>query len=99
MKADLTALDLSRLRSVYLDDGTDLLDALIARGRGSDVLMTMVDGVERYRRGRLADLRRSHAAELAAKTAAASRSAGKDASSAAAEITEALRSHYARLAQ
>lgn len=99
MKADLTALDLSRLRSVYLDDDTELLDALIARGLGSDVLMTMVDGAERYRRGRLADLRRSHAAELAAKTAAASRSAGKDASSAAAEITEALRSHYAGLAQ
>lgn len=99
MKADLVALDLSRLRGIYLDRDTDLLGAVIARGLGSDVLMTMVDGVERYRRGRLADLRRNQAAELAAKAAEASRSAGKDAALAAAEIAEALRSHYARLAQ
>ena len=99
MKADLIALDLSRLRGTYLDEDTDLIGAVIARGVGSDVVMTMVDGIERYRRGRLADLRRGGAAELAAKTAAASRSAGRDAPLAAAEIAEALRSHYARLAQ
>lgn len=98
LKADLMALDLSRLRDTYLDKDTDLLDAIPARGLGSDVLMTMVDGVERYRRGKLVDQRRNHAAKLAAETAAASRSAGKDASSAATEIAEALRSHYARLA-
>lgn len=94
MKADLMALDLSRLRGAYLDDDTDLLDALIARGLGSDVLMTMVDGIERYRRG-TCDQRRKQAAELAAKTAAASRSAGEDAFSVAAEIAEVLRNHYA----
>ncbi|WP_200883895.1 amidohydrolase family protein [Rhizobium sp. YS-1r] len=99
MKADLVALDLSRLRGTYLDQDTDLLGAVIARGLGSDVLMTVVDGVERYRRGRLADLRRNQAAELAAKAAAASRSVGEDGSFAAAEIAEALRSHYVRLAQ
>jgi cytosine/adenosine deaminase-related metal-dependent hydrolase len=98
LKADLMALDLSRLRGTYLDQDTDLLGAILARGLGSDVLMTMVDGVERYRRGKLADQRRNHAAELASETAAASRSASNDASSAAAEIAEALRSHYARLA-
>lgn len=94
MKADLLALDLSRLRGAYLDDDADLLGMVIARGLGSDVLMTMVNGVDRYRRG-TCDQRRKQAAELAAKTAAASRSAGEDAFSAAAEIAEAIRNHYA----
>jgi len=94
MKADLMALDLSRLRGAYLDDDADLLDTAMARGLGSDVLMTMVNGVDRYRRG-TCDQRRRQAAELAARTAAASRSAGEDASAAASEITEALRSHFA----
>lgn len=98
LKADLMALDLSRLRGTYLDKDTDLLGAILARGLGSDVLMTMVGGVECYRRGGLAAQRRNHAAERASETAAASRSTGEDASSAAAEIAEALRSHYARLA-
>ena len=99
MKADITAIDLSRLRGTYLDDDVNLLDAVIARGLGSDVLMTMVDGIDRYRRGRLADDRRKCAAKLAAEAAAASRSAGEYASMAAAEIAEALRKHYAGLAR
>ena len=94
MKADLMAVDLSRLRGAYLDDDADLLGTVMARGLGLDVLMTIVGGVERYRRG-TCDQRRKQAAELAARTAAASRSAGEDASSAATEIAEALRNHYA----
>jgi 5-methylthioadenosine/S-adenosylhomocysteine deaminase len=99
MKADIIALDLSRLRGAYLDVDADLLSAIIARGLGSDILMTMVDGIERYRRGRHADQRRRQAARLAAKTAAASRKASGSASLAATEIAEALRCHYARLAR
>jgi cytosine/adenosine deaminase-related metal-dependent hydrolase len=42
--ADLVALDLTHVRAPYLDRDTPLLDAVIARGRGADVALTMVGG-------------------------------------------------------
>lgn len=92
LRADLVAIDLSRLSGSYLDADTDLLEAVMARGKGEDVLMTMVEGVERYRRGN--DRRRREAAVTAAASAKAARCSGESARLAGEEIAQALRHHY-----
>ena len=94
MKADLVAIELSRLSGSYLDADTDLLEAVMARGRGADVLMTVVDGMVRYQRG--ADERRREAAITAAASAKSARSVGDAARRASEEIAEALRKHCRR---
>ncbi|MCJ8143952.1 amidohydrolase family protein [Ancylobacter sp. A5.8] len=94
LRADLVALDLSRLRGAYLDTDTGLVEAVMARACGADVVMTMVEGEERYRRGpAAADIRRG-AADLAASAAFAARDIGAPARRAAEEIAQALRRHY-----
>jgi len=54
--ADLTAMSLANVRGAYLDPDTALLDALVARGRGADVALTMVAGKVLYRDGILTNL-------------------------------------------
>lgn len=92
MRADLIALDLSRISGSYLDADADILEAVLARGKGADVLLTLVDGVERYSRG--ANERRRDAANMAAATVMSARSIGDTARHASEELAEALRSHY-----
>lgn len=89
LKADLAALDLARIRGAYLDADADLLDAVMARGCGADVALTMVDGEVIYRRGEATE------AFGASATARAARSAGPGTSEASEAIATALRRHYA----
>jgi 5-methylthioadenosine/S-adenosylhomocysteine deaminase len=49
--ADLTAISLDATRGVYLDPDMSLVEALVARGRGADVRLTMVGGRVLYRDG------------------------------------------------
>lgn len=50
-EADLTCMALARTRGCYLDADMPLLEALVARARGSDVMLTMVGGRVLYRDG------------------------------------------------
>jgi cytosine/adenosine deaminase-related metal-dependent hydrolase len=92
MKADIIAVDLSRLAGSYLDSDTAILDAVVARAKGEDVLLTIVHGIERYRRGK--NELRHEAAVRAGAMARSVRSIGEAASGASEEIADALRNHY-----
>ncbi len=92
-KADLVALDLSTARGAYLDPETSVFEAVMARGTGRDVVITMVGGRVLYRNGRLTEADMGEARRLAEKTAAETRSTSAD-REAAGEFAEALRSHY-----
>jgi cytosine/adenosine deaminase-related metal-dependent hydrolase len=50
--ADLMALTLAPVRGVHLDPGIPLLDAVLTRGAGRHVSLTMVDGHLLYRDGK-----------------------------------------------
>ena len=43
-RADLVLIDLDRIEDPYLHPGTDIVDALLYRGKGLDVDTVMVDG-------------------------------------------------------
>ena len=43
-RADMVLLNLERISEPYLDPGTNIVDALVYRGRGSDVDTVIVDG-------------------------------------------------------
>lgn len=95
MKADLVALDLRRLSGAYLDADTRPLDAVMARGCGRDVVLTMVGGVVCFERsGQKALGKTGPAAGTAAASARTARSAGAGAGGQAEEIATALRRHY-----
>ena len=72
-RADLVALSLDRARQPYLDPDMPLIDALLARARGDDVQMTMVDGEILYRNGALTGLDKPAIAAEAADAARAAR--------------------------
>lgn len=93
-RADLVALDLAGVGGAYLDEDRDILDAVLARGCGRDVILTMVDGTVRYRRGE-ADAVRDEARRSARASAIEARGAGPAAQAAAEEIAQAVRAHYA----
>lgn len=97
-RADLTALSLARLQHPYVDPGVPLLDLVLARGRGADVRLTMVDGTIRYRDGALTALDR---ADIEARVRAGAAAAAAPAEPALAvlvpELRAHLRRHYARL--
>ncbi|MDX6805950.1 amidohydrolase family protein [Terrihabitans rhizophilus] len=94
MKADLIALDLANVRGAYLEAEADVLDAVLARGCGRDIALTMVEGQVCYRRG--ASSEQLDAARTdAAVTAMRARSRHPTASSAAETIVDAVRKHYA----
>jgi len=96
--ADLVAIDLGRAREPYLSPQMPLLDAMLARGCGADVRLTMVDGRILYRDGELPHLDR-HA--LAAQAADAARRAEAPLEADDRARTDALRerlvAHYAGL--
>ncbi len=71
--ADLTAVSLDRVRTPYLDPDMPILEAFLARARGADVRLTMVDGRILYRDGAWIGTDRDEAMEHAARAAAAAR--------------------------
>lgn len=93
LKADLVAIDLSAAEGGYLDPGVEILEAILARATGRDVVMTMVDGRILYRNGALLG------ADVEAIRAKAMRSAAQTRLDAetrkrTANLSEALRQHY-----
>lgn len=54
--ADMTAMSSKNTTGAYLDSDMPLIDALVARGRGSDVTLTMVAGKVLYHNGKLTEL-------------------------------------------
>ncbi len=72
-RADLVAMSLARVRTPYLDPDMPLAEALVARGRGADVTMTMVAGRVLFRDGRFPHLDHAAIAEAAGTAAAAAR--------------------------
>ena len=92
-KADLIALDLSNIRGAYLDPEMALREAIMARGTGRDVIMTMVGGRVLYRDGQLTEAVMGEARRLAENTAAGTRLTAAD-REAASELAEALRRFY-----
>jgi 5-methylthioadenosine/S-adenosylhomocysteine deaminase len=97
--ADLIAIDLHRIKGAWLDPDTDLLDAVMARGSGQDVILTMVAGRMLYHRGEFLSADYHAAAGMAAASARSTRSAGHDASAAAQELKIALRAAYSGVEQ
>lgn len=92
-KADLIAMDMSRISGAYLDADIDILDVVMARGTGRDIVMTMVDGSILCRDGVFLHADIDEARRAAEETARASR---LDSSrwQAADELASALRRHY-----
>jgi cytosine/adenosine deaminase-related metal-dependent hydrolase len=72
-RADLVAVSLARIRGAYLDPDMPLPDALVFRGRGHDVRLTMVDGRVCYRDGVFPHLDPDAIPTAAAETARAAR--------------------------
>ncbi len=72
-RADLVALSLDRARQPYLDPDMPLIDALLARARGDDIRLTMVDGDILYRGRALTGLDKPAIAAEAADAARAAR--------------------------
>jgi 5-methylthioadenosine/S-adenosylhomocysteine deaminase len=92
-RADLVAIDLSRIRGAYLDPDMPMFEAILARGTGRDVVMTMVGGRVLYQNGCFAEANMEEARRLAENTAAETRSTPAD-RDAAGVLAEALRGHY-----
>jgi len=97
--ADLVAIDLHRIKGAWLDPDTDLLDAVMSRGSGHDVILTMVAGRMLYHRGEFLSADYHATAEMAAASARSARSAGHHASAAAQEVKTVLRRTYGGLEQ
>jgi 5-methylthioadenosine/S-adenosylhomocysteine deaminase len=94
--ADVIAVDLQRIRGAWLDPDTDLLDAIMSRGSGQDVVLTMVAGRMLYHHEQFLCGDYRLAAEQAAASARSARSAGDQALSATEELKAALRHTYAQ---
>ncbi len=93
-RADFVAIGLERIRGAFLDPDMDLVEAVLARGSGRDVVLTVVAGRVLYRHGTFPSADLAKAREEAAATARAARSAGAQAERAASELRSALRAHY-----
>ena len=61
-RADMVLLNLENISEPYLDPDTDIVDALIYRGRGSDVDTVIVDGAVLLRDGKHAKVDRAEVA-------------------------------------
>jgi len=94
-RADLVAISLVRTCAPYLDPDMPLVAALLARARGSDVRLTMVDGRILYRDGRLTGLDMAEIEQAAADAARRARLPADAASRERAQQLDAhLRRHY-----
>lgn len=71
-RADLAAFSLKPTRAPYLDTDMPLVDAFLARGRGADARLTMVEGKILYQDGRFTD---TDLAEVEARAAEAAHAA------------------------
>lgn len=91
-KADLIALDISRVRGAYLDPDADLLRVILARATGSDISLVMVNGVERH--SSEASALTSEILAQARSAAFSARTSGPGAAEAAEQIADRLRAHY-----
>jgi cytosine/adenosine deaminase-related metal-dependent hydrolase len=89
-RADVVAFSLKRTREPYLDEDMPVLEAFLARGQGSDAVMTMVNGRILYRDGRYTDL---SIESLEADAAAVARAARRPADPANVARTRRYRSH------
>jgi 5-methylthioadenosine/S-adenosylhomocysteine deaminase len=93
LKADLVAIDLSAAEGIYLDPGVQVLEAILARATGRDVVMTMVDGRILYQNGTLIGADADRVRAKAMRTAAETRP-DAEIRRLAANLSEALRQHY-----
>jgi len=95
-RADLVAISLKRTCSPYLDPDMPLIEAVLARARGSDVRLTMVDGRIVYRDGELPGLDMDEIERAAAAAACRARRPTDGASrERTAQLDGQLRRHYA----
>jgi len=93
-KADLVAIDLADSEGAYLDPQMPMLEAMLARASGRDVVMTMVGGRILHRRSASTTAGAESIRAAARQTAAETRlDAGTR--QLAGELAEALRRHYA----
>ena len=94
-RADLAAFSLKHTREPYLDADMPLVEAFLARGRGADARLTMVEGKILYQDGRFTD---TNLAEIEARAAEAAHAARDPADPANRERTrrfqQHLRDHY-----
>lgn len=94
-RADLIAISLQRTSLPYLDTDMPLLEAFLARGQGSDVRLTMVEGRILYRDGRLLGLDLAEIEQAAVSTARMARRPKDPANrDQALKLHNHLRSHY-----
>ncbi|HEY7246970.1 MAG TPA: amidohydrolase family protein [Xanthobacteraceae bacterium] len=97
--ADLVAVSLARTRHPLLDADMPLLEALLARARGSDVRLTMVDGRILYDRGNFPHLDLSQVEQAAVRSARNARRPGDPrAYHRAAGLSVQLHRHYSCVA-
>lgn len=94
-RADLIAINLKTIRGAYLDQDIPLLPAVMARGSGRDIVLTMVEGRILYRNGASTAGDLEEAQNAAREAASAARTAGPQAPGAAEELAGKLRAHYA----
>ena len=93
-RADLTAISLRSARGAYLDADVDPWAAILARGTGADVTMTMVEGRVLHESACDTWPNADSIMVEAAETARASRRRGPRDGAAVEEICEALRIHF-----
>lgn len=93
LKADLIAIDLSAAEGIYLDPDVQILEVVLARATGRDVVMTMVDGRILYRDGTPTGTDADDARAKARQTAAETR-LDSETRRLAAALSDALRQHY-----
>lgn len=93
-KADLVAIDLTATEGTYLDPQMPMLEAMLARATGRDVVMTMVGGRILHRRG-VSIAAAAESIRAAARQTAAETRLDAGTRQLASELAEALRRHYA----
>lgn len=94
MPADLVAISAERARGVRMDEGSHLLDVILARGTGADVVMTMIAGEVLHRISPVTTSYDPCARAAADAARAASHSEPPRARIDAEDLAKALRSHY-----
>jgi cytosine/adenosine deaminase-related metal-dependent hydrolase len=94
-RADLVAFSLDRTRHPYLDPDMPIVAAFLARGRGEDTQMTMVDGRVLYLNGNYTDTDIGVLEAAAANAAVAARSPSDSANTGRTEdLRKRLCDHY-----
>ncbi|MEH6719612.1 MAG: amidohydrolase family protein [Aurantimonas endophytica] len=90
--ADLVAVDLARMSGGLSGSPIDLLDLILGRGRGCDVILTMTDGEIRYGASEADRQRLDHWRSLAARSVEARSEA--ETGEAVAALRSQIREHY-----